>query len=54
MQLRRITRAGGVTIRDLHHFHEALKGRKSGQELEVEMLRAGDLVTVRPVLAEEP
>ena len=48
-----ITRAGGVTIRDLHHFHEALKGRKSGQELEVEMLRAGGLVTVRPILGEE-
>jgi serine protease Do len=48
-----ITRAGGVSIRDLHHFHEALKGRKSGQELEVEMLRAGGLVTVRPILGEE-
>jgi serine protease Do len=48
-----ITRAGGVTIRDLHHFHEALKGGKSGHELEVEMLRAGSLVTVRPILGEE-
>ncbi len=48
-----ITRAGGVTVRDLHHFHKALKARRSGQELEVEMLRNGGLVTVRPVLGEE-
>jgi serine protease Do len=48
-----ITRAGSVTVRDLHHFHEALKGRRSGQELEVEMLRNAGLVKVRPVLGEE-
>ena len=48
-----ITRAGGVTARDLHHFHEVLKGRKAGQELEVEMLRDGRLATVRPILGEQ-
>ena len=48
-----ITRAGGVTVRDLHHFHEALKGRKARQELEIEMLRDGGLVTVGPILGEE-
>ena len=47
-----ITRAGGVSVRDLHHFHEELKKRKSGQELEVEMLRDRSVVTVRPVLGE--
>ena len=48
-----ITRAGGVEVRDLHHFHEALKGRRAGQELQVDLLRDGTPLTVRPVLGEE-
>jgi S1-C subfamily serine protease len=48
-----IARVGTVTVRDLHHFHEALKGRRPGQELEIEMFRNGGFIKVRPVLGEE-
>jgi len=49
-----ITQVGGVEVKDLHHFHEALRGRKSGETLEVTLLRDGRLVVVRPTLGEEP
>ena len=49
-----ITQAGVVIVRDLHHFHEALKGRKSGETLEVALLRDGRRLIVRPTLGEKP
>ena len=49
-----ITRVGNVAVKDLHDFHAALKGRKSGQALDVTLLRSGGLVIVRPTLGEEP
>jgi serine protease Do len=49
-----ITRGGNVVVKDLHDYHEALKGRKSGDTLDVTLLRSGGLVIVRPTLGEEP
>jgi serine protease Do len=46
--------AGGVRVKDLHHFHEALSARKAGEEIDVEVLREGRVLTFRPRLKEEP
>jgi serine protease Do len=48
-----IVRTGGVGVKDLHHFHEALKARKPGEEVGVEVLRGGRVLTLRPTLEEE-
>ena len=48
-----ITRAGGVVIKNLQDFHEALKGRKPGEELEVEVFHDGRVLTVRPAVRDE-
>ena len=48
-----IARAGGVGVKDLHHFHETLKARKPGDELELGLLRDGRTITLRAVLKEE-
>jgi serine protease Do len=49
-----ITQTGGVAVKDLHDFHKALSGRRSGETLEVALLRDGKLVIVRAILGEEP
>jgi S1-C subfamily serine protease len=49
-----IVRAGGKAVTDLYHFHEVLRSRKPGQEVALEALRDGRVLTFRPTLKEEP
>jgi serine protease Do len=48
-----ITRTGGVPVKDLHHFHQALSNGKPGEAVDLEVLREGRVVTLRPTLKEE-
>ena len=48
-----IAQSGGVRVKDLHHFHETLKVKKPGDELELGLLRDGRTLTLRADLKEE-
>lgn len=48
-----ITRTGGAAVKDLHHFHQALSNGMSGETVDVEVLRGGRVLTLRPTLKEE-
>ena len=47
-----ITWIGGDTIKDLHHFHDALARRRAGESVEVRLRRGGETISVWPVLQE--
>jgi len=47
-----IMAAAAVPIRGLHHFHEALLGRKAGETVDITLLRDERMITARPVLQE--
>ena len=47
-----ITAVAGISVKDLHHFHETLFRHKAGESLDVTLWRDGQTLTVRPVLKE--
>ncbi len=49
-----ITSVGGRPVTDLHHLHEVLGQHRVGEVVDVSVWREGRVVTLRPVLGEEP
>jgi serine protease Do len=49
-----ITSVGGKPVINLHHLHEVLGRHRIGETVDVTVWRDGRVVTLRPVLAEEP
>jgi S1-C subfamily serine protease len=49
-----IRSVAGEVVKDLHHFHESLNRRKAGEVVEVTVWREGEILTLRPVVGEEP
>ena len=49
-----ITSVGGRPVTDLHHLHEVLGRHRIGEAVDVSVWRGGRVVTLRPVLGEEP
>jgi S1-C subfamily serine protease len=47
-----ITAVGDRPVKDLHHLHEALERHQVGQPIEVTVWRAGQVLTLTPVLEE--
>ena len=48
-----IQRKEGVPMKDLHHFYQALSNGKPGETVDLEVLREGRVLTLRPTLKEE-
>jgi S1-C subfamily serine protease len=48
-----ITAIAGKPVRDLHHLHEALSRHRVGEAIEISVWRAGQALTLQPVLREE-